>query len=296
MALKEMLVTILGDQSELLASLGVLGLGLELSALALLGLGLPLLGLELWSLRRQGRLDRARIKGMLTSAFCLLPASLIQALCLGALIGLYFKVQQWSLGSISTGLGSALLCLLLVDLLYYWEHRLGHEVNVLWAMYHSVHHSASHYDQTIGARISFVDFFFSPLIYLPLVLIGFHPLLVLGCLGVVLAWQQWLHTELIGRLKWLDGWLNTPSNHRVHHGSNPEYLDKNYGGILMIWDRLFGTYEPERQPVVYGLVEPLESQHPVEVHSFALKKLWRRLKEAPSLKQALALLFTNMPF
>lgn len=296
MSLKEVLSSMLGDKGSLTSTLGELGLGLELISLALLSVGVPLLLLELWSLRRQGRLDRARVKGMLTSAFCLLPATLIQALCLGGLLGLYYKVQQWSPLSISTGVGSALLCLLLVDLLYYWEHRLGHEVNALWAMYHSVHHSASHYDQTIGARISFVDFFFSPLIYLPLVLIGFDPLLVLGCFGVVLAWQQWIHTELIGQIWWLDGWVNTPSNHRVHHGSNPEYLDKNYGGILMVWDRLFGTYEPENKPVIYGLVEPLESQSPVEVHTFALKKLWRRLRQAPSLKEALSLLLTNSPF
>ncbi len=192
--------------------------------------------------------------------------------------------------------GTAIACVLLVDSMYYWEHRLGHEVNVLWALYHSVHHSAEHYDQTIGARISFVDFFFSPLIFLPVVALGFHPVLVLAALGLILAWQQWLHTERIGRMPWLDPWLNTPSNHRVHHGSNPQYLDRNYGGVLMLWDRAFGTYAPEGEEVVYGLVDPLESHHPVDVHVHVLSKLLHRLRLAKTWRERARLLFSNQPF
>ncbi|MEO0599894.1 MAG: sterol desaturase family protein, partial [Myxococcota bacterium] len=116
--------------------------------------------------------------------------------------------------------------------------------------------------------------------HLVLIGAGFHPLLVLGSYGLMLAWQQWIHTETVGRLPWLDGWLNTPSNHRVHHGRNPEYLDRNYGGILMVWDRLFGTYAPETVPVDYGLVQRLESHHPLAVHF----SVWMGL--APKLARA----------
>jgi sterol desaturase/sphingolipid hydroxylase (fatty acid hydroxylase superfamily) len=177
--------------------------------------------------------------------------------------------------SIPTTVGTAFVCLVLADLVFYWEHRAAHRVNVLWAAYHSTHHSAEHFDQSVGLRVSFMDFFFTPLFYLPLVLVGFHPLLVLASLSVVLAWQQWLHTEVVDRLPWLDGWLNTPSNHRVHHGRNPRYLDKNFGGILIVWDRLFGTYAPETERVEYGLVEQLGRHDPLSVHFAGLVDLVR---------------------
>lgn len=273
-----------------------LGSWLDGLAFVLAMMGVPLFVLECVLMWCQGQLSRERGKGMLTSLFCLVPSSLVQWLGTGALVTLYIGASWLVPWSIDANMLTALLCLVLVDFLYYWEHRLGHEVNLLWAMYHSVHHSARHYDQSIGVRISFVDFFFSPLFYLPLILLGFHPLLVGACLGLVLAWQQWIHTELIDRLPWCDGWLNTPSNHRVHHGSNPAYLDKNYGGILILWDRLFGTYAPEQEPVHYGLVEPLESHHPVDVHGHVFGKLISKLKQARSFPEAMRLLFRNPPF
>jgi sterol desaturase/sphingolipid hydroxylase (fatty acid hydroxylase superfamily) len=270
-----------------IALLGMLGA----AASFLLLLGVPMLGLELWRLKRRKALDARRIRGMFTSAFCLLPATLVEAVFAGALGALFFGVAALTSLSIPTTVVMALVCFVLVDFLYYCEHRLAHEVNALWSLYHSVHHSADHYDQTIGLRISFVDFFISPLIYLPLVFAGFHPLLVFVCLGLVLAWQQWIHTELVGKLSLLDGWLNTPSNHRVHHGRNEIYIDKNYGGVLIIWDRLFGTYAPETEKVDYGLVEPLSSQNPVDVHFAVLGKLAERLGQVRTLPEMLSILF-----
>ncbi len=263
---------------------------LDLIAGGLLLLGLPILLLELWRLWRRGRLAGRRGRGMLTSTFCLLPATLIEVLGFGALLGLYYAVAELAPWQRANTWPTALACLVLVDFCYYVEHRLAHRVNLLWSLYHSVHHSADHFDQTVALRVSFMDFFFSPLIYLPLVAVGFDPILVLVCLGLVLAWQQWLHTELVGRLPLLDPWLNTPSNHRVHHGRNPEYVDTNYGGILMIWDRIFSSYAAERAPVDYGLVAPLTSRHPLAVHFHVFVKLFRRLRAAPSLRRRLRLL------
>jgi sterol desaturase/sphingolipid hydroxylase (fatty acid hydroxylase superfamily) len=260
-------------------------------ALGLLLIGAPLLVLELWRLRRTGALTKARLKGMATSAFCLLPASLVEAVGAGALAALFFAAAALSPFEIRTTWASAGLCLLLVDFLYYWEHRLAHEVNALWSIYHRVHHSANHYDQTIGLRISFADFFFSPLIYLPLAFAGFHPALIFSCFAVALAWQQWIHTELVGKLPLLDPWLNTPSNHRVHHGRNERYLDRNYGGVMMIWDRLFGTYTPESEQVDYGLVDPQESTHPIAVHFEGWGKLASVIRAAPNIRVALAVAF-----
>lgn len=257
----------------------------------LLLIGAPVLILEVWRLHRAGRLTRMRIAGMVTSAFCLLPAALVE-IALGALLAaLFFAAAALAPWPIATTWASALLCFLLVDFFYYCEHRLAHEVNALWSLYHSVHHSADHYDQTIALRISFVDFFFAPLVYLPLVLAGFHPVLVFACLGLVLAWQQWIHTELVGKLPLLDPWLNTPSNHRVHHGRNPIYIDKNYGGFLMVWDRMFGTYAAETEKVEYGLVEQLDSRNPVAVHFSSLGKMLTALWQARSLRRAMTVLF-----
>lgn len=238
------------DSLEIPGAPGLLSPLLAGAAGVLLLAGFPLFAAELWSLRREGRLTRARLGGMATSAFCLLPATFVEALFAGALAALFFAAYGLAPAPVATTWGAALVCFIAVDFLYYWEHRLAHEVNVLWSAYHNVHHSAGHYDQTIGLRISFADTFFSPMIYLPLVVIGFHPALVFDCFFLALAWQQWIHTELIGKLPLFDPWLNTPSNHRVHHGRNPRYLDKNYGAVLMIWDHLFGSYEPEGEAVV----------------------------------------------
>lgn len=269
---------------------GLLG-ALGFVAGILLLLGLPVFGLELLRLGREGALTQKRIKGMATSAFCLVPASVVEVALGGALLGLYFGVAALSPWTIATAPVTALLCLLLVDFLYYWEHRLGHHVNLLWSAYHSVHHSADHFDQTIGLRISFVDFFVTPLAYLPLVFAGFDPLLVLACFGVVLAWQQWIHTELVVKLPWLDPWLNTPSNHRVHHGRNPRYIDKNLGGVLIIWDRIFGTYAPEEEPVDYGLVEPLTRRDPWSTHFHVFGKMLKRLTAARTIEEQIRILF-----
>ena len=258
---------------------------------ALLLIGAPILMLEVWRLHRAGGLTRARIAGMVTSTFCLAPAALIEIALGAVLAALFFAAAALAPLPIATTWTTALLCFVLVDFLYYWEHRLAHEVNALWSFYHSVHHSADHYDQTIAFRISFVDFFFAPLVYLPLVLAGFHPVLVFACLGLVLAWQQWIHTELVGKLPLLDPWLNTPSNHRVHHGRNPIYIDKNYGGVLMVWDRMFGTYAAETEKVEYGLVEPLKSRNPAAVHFSSLGKMLVALWQAKSLRQGMSIVF-----
>ncbi len=209
----------------------------------------------------------------------------------GALLGIAYGVFALAPWTISTTWATALACFVLVDLFYYWERRFGHEINSLWALYHSVHHSGDHFNQTIAARASVFDFFITPLFYLPLIFTGFHPLLVLTCWAVNLAWQQWIHTEVVGRLPWLDPWLNTPSNHRVHHGCNEQYLDKNYGGVFMVWDKLFGSYEPEDEKVDYGLVKQLKSRNPLAVQFYGLGRMLSALKQASSGRDIVRILF-----
>ncbi len=166
------------------------------------------------------------------------------------------------------------------DLAYYWFHRVSHENRVFWAS-HVVHHSSQHYNLSTALRQTWVPMTALPF-WLPLPLLGFPPWMVLLAQSWSLIFQFGLHTERIGRLpRPLESVLNTPSHHRVHHGSNDAYLDKNYGGILIVWDRLFGTYVPETERVRYGLTTNLTTFNPVVVAFHEYVALWRDLRAAP---------------
>ena len=258
---------------------------------ALSALFIVFLPVELWRRRRQGRLDRRSIREMLASASPLLPTLLTAPLVLAFIVGLYATARAITPLRIPTNGFTAALALVLVDFCYYWDHRAAHRVRAYWAISHSVHHSSWQYDQTTALRISFVDGFLSPWFYLPVVLIGFDPLLVGTCFGLILAYQQWLHTESIGRLGWLDAVFNTPSNHRAHHAIQPQYIDRNYGAVLMVWDHLFGTYVREEEASIYGLTEQIDSAHPWRVHAAEALKLWRELQHADSWRIRWALLW-----
>ena len=138
------------------------------------------------------------------------------------------------------------------DLAYYWIHRAEHEVRVLWAS-HQVHHSLERFSFTSAVRLPWMESLYKPVLALWVPFLGFHPAALAGMGAIVLLVGQLQHTELFRRRTLLDAVFVTPSAHRVHHGSNPEYLDKNFGSMLIVWDRLFGTYEPEVAPVRYGL-------------------------------------------
>ena len=160
-----------------------------------------------------------------------------------------------------------LLALLAADFTYYWMHRLEHEHRILWAS-HSVHHSSNDYNLSVGFRLSLVEGFFGWAFLIPMILIGFSPFQAIVGLVLVAQYQHWVHTERVTKLGWLDEVFNTPSVHRVHHGSNRQYLDKNYGGILMIWDKLFGTFAREEEKVIYGLTRDINGLVTVSFRSF----------------------------
>jgi sterol desaturase/sphingolipid hydroxylase (fatty acid hydroxylase superfamily) len=153
-------------------------------------------------------------------------------------------------------------CFLAVDCTYYWFHRLSHEINFLWAA-HVVHHQSEDYNLAVALRQSTLQPVFASFFYWPLALVGFPPLVFLVCASFNTIYQFWLHTQAIRTLGPLEAVLVTPSHHRVHHGRNPIYLDRNHGGTFIIWDRLFGTFEREGEEVVYGITKPLESWNPV---------------------------------
>jgi alkylglycerol monooxygenase len=153
-------------------------------------------------------------------------------------------------------------CFLGVDFLYYWFHRTSHEVNAFWAA-HVVHHQSEEFNLAVALRQGAFQGTFSWVFYLPLAILGFPPLMFLTLTSVNTLYQFWIHTRVIGRLGPLEWLLNTPSNHRVHHGRDPKYIDRNHGGTLIVWDRLFGTYQAEEEEPVYGITKPLASWNPL---------------------------------
>ncbi|MFZ6721577.1 sterol desaturase family protein [Undibacterium sp. Ji49W] len=166
--------------------------------------------------------------------------------------------------------------LLLYDFLYYWLHRMGHKTNLLWAA-HVVHHQSESYNLTTALRQTSTGPLFGWVFYLPMAIIGF-PVQVFVVIALMdLLYQFWIHTEQINKLGWFDRVFVSPSNHRVHHAVNDIYLDKNYGGILIIWDRLFGSFieEQDNEPVVYGTRRPLRSWNPLWANLEVYKAVWQ---------------------
>ncbi|MBC9820087.1 sterol desaturase family protein [Terrabacter sp. MAHUQ-38] len=167
------------------------------------------------------------------------------------------------------------------DLAYYWYHRAHHEVRILWAS-HVVHHSSRRYNLSTALRQTWTPFGGIPF-WAPLALLGVPPWAIFLQQSISLLYQFFLHTERVGKL-WrpLELVMNTPSHHRVHHGTNNAYLDRNYGGILIVWDRLFRSFQPERERVVYGLTKQLRTYNPLVVATHEYAAIWRDVRAAAS--------------
>lgn len=155
-----------------------------------------------------------------------------------------------------------ILTLIVFDFFYYWAHRFSHEWNFLWAS-HVVHHSSEEYNLSVALRQSWFHSLFAFFIFLPVPAMGFHPTIFFAAGGVVTLYQFWVHTKAIDRMpRWFEFIFNTPSHHRVHHGRNPKYIDKNHAAIFIIWDRMFGTFQVEEEEPVYGITTPTKSWNP----------------------------------
>jgi sterol desaturase/sphingolipid hydroxylase (fatty acid hydroxylase superfamily) len=197
-------------------------------------------------------------------------------------LGVYSFIWQHRLWTISLNMWTIFLLFLGVEFFYYWHHRYTHEIRWLWAT-HAVHHSANHFNISAAFRLGWTGLLSgSFLFFLPLCWLGFHPSAIVITLSINLLYQFWIHTELIPKLGWLEWIFNTPSHHRVHHGANHEYINHNYGGVLIIFDRLFGTFTAENPiiPNIYGLTQPLHSYNPVKIAFYEWNRLFQELKEA----------------
>jgi alkylglycerol monooxygenase len=161
------------------------------------------------------------------------------------------------------------------DFAYYWFHRASHELRVFWN-FHVVHHSSEHYNLSVAVRQSWFGNSVTWLLYFPIMLLGFAPWMFFVVHGLNLLYQFWIHTKFIKSLGFLESFLNTPSHHRVHHGVNNLYLDKNYAGVLIIWDKMFGTFVAETETPRYGIVKPLKSFNLVWINAHA----WAEMRDA----------------
>ena len=204
-------------------------------------------------------------------------AVLMPLLKIGLYAAVFEHVALWRNDAFWTAWYGWLLALLFYDFCYYWLHRAGHETALFWAA-HVVHHQSQDYNLSTALRQTSTGHLLGWIFYLPMALAGVPPL-VFGIVGLVdLLYQFWVHTEHVPKLGWFDRWFCSPSNHRVHHAVNDRYLDRNYGGVLVVWDRLFGTFQEEDERCVYGTRSPLESWDPLwsnaEVYWALLKDSW----------------------
>ncbi|HWK34786.1 MAG TPA: sterol desaturase family protein [Sphingomonas sp.] len=208
--------------------------------------------------------DRRRYepRDTLTSLLLGTGSTVAGALTGGAVFALSLWLYQFRLFDIGWQWYWFVVAFVIDDLAYYWFHRTAHRVRWFWAS-HVVHHSSQHYNLSTALRQTWTGFFALSFAFrLPLFLIGFPPAMVFFVAGINLIYQFWIHTEVIGRMpRWFEAVMNTPSHHRVHHATNARYLDRNYAGVFIVWDKWFGTFEPERDDEVprYGIVKDLGS-------------------------------------
>lgn len=238
--------------------------------------------IEIWAAWRRGvkAYDLAdSISSLQLGVLSQVSGLFMKVLALGIYSAVYLRIAvlHWPLSSVATWIAA----LVLYDLCYYWNHRLNHEVGVLWAS-HVVHHSSEYYNLSTALRQTSTGLLFGWMFYLPMALLGVPPLVFVTVGLIDLLYQYWVHTELVGKLGWFDRVFVSPSNHRVHHGQNDYCIDRNYGGILIIWDRMFGTFVEERdgEQICYGIRKPLHSFNPLwgNIHHYA--EMWSEMRSA----------------
>ncbi len=216
------------------------------------------------------------------------------------IVGLFFKsalffgyqyiYENWRVLDFPQTIWTWILLFLGVDFFYYWFHRMSHQVNALWAA-HIVHHQSEEYNLSVALRQSWFQGWFSWIFYLPLAWLGFSPLMFITVSAFNTLYQFWIHTQTIKNLGFLEYIINTPSHHRVHHGSNPKYIDKNHGGTLIIWDILFGTYQKEEEPVYYGITQSLSSWNPIWANFHYWVDIWTSAKQTKGLNKVRMFLY-----
>ncbi|MGK0286391.1 MAG: alkylglycerol monooxygenase, partial [Salibacteraceae bacterium] len=186
----------------------------------------------------------------------------------------------------------AIVLLILIDFFYYWAHRMTHQVNLFWVG-HVVHHQSEEYNLSVALRQGTLQTFFTSPFFWPIAILGFDPYWFVYVSAFNLLYQFWIHTEYIGKMGWFEYVFNTPSHHRVHHATDSKYIDKNHGGSLIIWDRMFGTFAQETTHPTYGITVPLNSFNPLYATIQPAVSLWKRCTQTPEFTNKLQVLFRS---
>jgi sterol desaturase/sphingolipid hydroxylase (fatty acid hydroxylase superfamily) len=251
---------------------------------------LALIGFEIWIAYRR-RTQVYRLNDALGSLTLGTVSQVVGALTKFASLGIYIVAYN-NLAIFSIPMDQPLIwvgALILYDFCHYWLHRMSHEVYVLWAA-HVVHHSSEEYNLTTALRQTSSGFLLGWIFYLPMAIVGIPPVMF-AVVGLIdLLYQFWIHTREIGSLGWFDKIFASPSNHRVHHGQNDYCIDRNYGGVLMIWDHMFGTFVDEKpdEEIIYGIRGALKTFDPIEANLSVYAKLWRESAQKTNWRDRLA--------
>ncbi|MEW5848216.1 MAG: sterol desaturase family protein [Myxococcota bacterium] len=226
-----------------------------------------------------------------TDLSCGILQQVLEVFVAGLLLAPYlFLYEHARITDLSTESSWAwVACFVGVDVAYYWFHRFSHQCAVAWGV-HIVHHQSEEYNLTVALRQDAFQPFISAFFYLPLAVLGFPPVMTLTCRSLNTIYQFWIHTRAVGRLGPLEWILNTPSHHRVHHGSNRKYWDKNFAGVFITWDQLFGTFHPEQEEPTYGVTESVQSWNPVWAHVHYYTVLARKVRDTRGLFNKLQVL------
>lgn len=253
---------------------------------------LAFLAVEMLWLRLKKRLSLNSVGDMATNYVTLAMFFGVNLLVGALYIAVFYACYEYfRFATIPINLWTIAACIVLADIAYYWEHRLMHRIGIGWAT-HTVHHSSPYFNISVAYRFGPMDGIFPIFFHIPLVLMGFHPLLVFFAEMIVQLYQTALHTEIVGKFpKPIEAIMNTPSHHRVHHGSNEVYLDKNYAGIFILWDRLFGTFAEEKEKVVYGILTPINTINPFPVFFHGLTRLNKKFWQAKGFAKKFGVLF-----
>lgn len=264
----------------------------EFILLALAPVFLAFIVWEWWRTERAGK-AWYRWQDTLANAVLALLHQGSDMLALLLLMPFFLWLHQFRLLEIELSAATVALAFLIQDFLYYWFHRASHHIRWLWAS-HVVHHSSRQMNFSTALRQSLMYPLSGMwLFWTPMILLGFAPAVVFAVVAINLAFQFFVHTQSVRRLGALEWLFNTPSHHRVHHACNPAYIDKNFAGVLIIWDRLFGTYVPERddEPCRYGITEDFTSDNPVTITFYEWRRMLQDALTARSLRQLLGSLF-----
>ena len=232
-----------------------------------------------------------RLNDAITNLSCGITSQIVGIFLKVATIALYqLLYENFALFNIPVNPWSVAMLFVIADMLYYWGHRMSHEINLFWGS-HVVHHQSEDYNLSVALRQSSFQTIWTFGFYLPLAIIGLDTLTFALTTAFITLYQFWIHTETIGKLGWLEYILNTPSHHRVHHGRDPKYIDRNHAGTFIIWDKLFGTFKEEEETPTYGITKPINSWNPVWANFDHYISLYNQVRRTNGFTNKLGVIF-----